>query len=184
MTDPYDPTQAPPPSWAMPIAAGAALSFIATSVLFLVSHLHGALSVASCCCLLPMSWLPYGGFTALVARQRDPFLTPGQGFTVSFIGVGLGTILFAAIASQTIDPGLVEESAREAVEQSIASSGTPMTDEEKEAMIDTVVETAPFVPMIFAVVDTVMAGFAGMLIVLMLRRREAGPPMHMGDPSG
>lgn len=166
----------PTPSWAVPIAAGAFGTFVLL-LLFGIGQTVPQASVAltsACCCAA--GFLPYGFLPAWIATRRDPRLTPGQGFAVAFIGVGLGTVVWAVLNTpsfQQVDPALLREWFETAQE------GMPVEQRRSKEEIDQMFETTraliPYVPAIYATVTTLLAGFVGMLTVRIVRGR-ARPP--------
>jgi hypothetical protein len=167
----------PPPSWAPPIAAGAALTFSLQLLFQLVQALPvPALQLAGCCCCLA-GFLPYGAVPAWIAARRDPWLTAGQGFAVAFIAVGLGSIAWALLAAgmtAAVDQDALRQGFRDAQE------GLPdeqrLSQEQVEAMVDFARRALPYVPALHAAVTTVLAGFVGMLTVGIARGRRPAPP--------
>lgn len=181
----HQPDHLASPSWAVPIALGA----LGTFALLLVFGAGQALPVpglqmAACCCCAA-GFLPYGVLPAWIAVRRDPRLTGGQGFAVAFIAVGLGTIVWAALvasAESAVDPATLRESLEQAREGMPADQR--MSDEDLTQMVDAVQELLPFLPALYAVVTTVLAGFVGMITVGMVRRRRRAPrdPCEDTDP--
>ena len=173
------------PSWAMPITIGAGLTIVGFGLLQLIAAIGGLASVASCCCLAPSACAPIGFLTIVWARRRDPLLTPGQAFAIVFIGAGLGSLSLAATASLLTMPGRDELAslASQAVDDVIAQQGRPLTAEERQAMIDLFVSTAPYTPLLFAAWHTLTAAIVG-LFTASLSQRRYEPPLHLGDHDG
>ena len=89
---PLPPAAPPSRSWALPIAAGATLTF-ALHAPALLDHLFW---LPMCCCA-GLTAAPVGLLPAGLALRRDPYMGAASGFAVAFIGVGLGAVALAAV---------------------------------------------------------------------------------------
>jgi hypothetical protein len=134
-----------------------------------------------CCCAL--AFAPFGIFPAWLGRRRDPRLTPGQAFSLAFITVGLGSVLWAApniLQGRTPDRTAVR---RHLVDlQQDVPEESRRSSEDLDAAADFIVAWMPYLPAIHAAITTLLAGFAGMLTVARMaaagQRREPSP----GEP--
>ena len=174
--------QIPPPSWVPVIAIGALLTMLAQLAGYMLPALLPQVGCfSSCCCALEP--IPIGIVPALLAHRRDPALTPGQGFAVSFIATGLGSAIVALISILGTDQqgrAEYERIARETV-QSInesAPAADRLTPEQVDASVATMMSVMPYVPVVLAMVFAVAAGVFGLLVVGMLRKRSAPPPVN------
>jgi hypothetical protein len=159
--------------WGSPIAAGAAFAFAAWMVVSLLLGLaqDGALIAPCCCC----GRIPLIGFVpAMLLLRRDARLTPGQGFAVSFIAVGIAELAIAAVAvlfgpmpslpSQVVE--MIEASGREA----------GLSEAEVREQVEMLESLLPYVPILAAAFATLCAGVVGAATVALLRRRAGEPP--------
>jgi hypothetical protein len=166
-----DSTPLPPqPSWAVPIAFGALFTFV-LQALIAVGQAVPVVQFAACCCCA-VGFVPSGFVPAFLAARRDPHLTAGQGFAVSFIAVGIGTIAWAVIGALSVssqDPQLIRDAVMAAQEGLPADQR--LEQEELDALTDFLRAVLPFVPAVQAAVTTVFAGIAGMLSVGFAKRR-------------
>jgi hypothetical protein len=163
----------PAPSWASPIALGATVSFLGSSLLVLLGNFGGP-GVVACCCVLPLAFLPFGFVPAAMAQRRDPSLTPGQGFAVSFIGVGLGMVLWAGVqfAIQSSSGAVQEQHVRQALEDALRQNPDKrLTDEQIDELVGAVAGLLPYVPVLFAGIVSLLAGAVGAVTVSLSRRR-------------
>ena len=167
----------PSPSWAVPIAIGS----IAT---FLTLLLCGALQstgtaqfamVAACCCV--GGFLPYGLLPTWVALRRDPSLTAGQGFSVAFIAVGIGTIFWAGIVAwnfEPVDPELLRQAFQDA-QQSVPKDDR-MTDAQIQELVDLSGRMMPFLPAVYATITSLLGGLVGLILVAISRGSNRPEP--------
>lgn len=172
------------PSWSVPIAAGSVVTFL---TLLLVGALQstGAAQfamVAACCCV--GGFLPYGLLPAWLASRRDPLLTVGQGFSVAFIAVGIGTIFWAGIVAWNFEPA-DPELLRQAIQD--AQQGVPENDRMPDPQIDDLVELTgrvmPFLPAVYATITSLLGGLAGSVLVAVTRRSRRRDP-DLEDATG
>lgn len=132
----------------------------------------------NCCCSLEA--FPLGVLVAYMAWRRDPTLTPGQGFSVSFIACGLGTAVTALILiieSPTNRPEFVSEF-REALQEvnQDTDPAAKLSPEMIEQFSQTAAAMAPYVPAVGALVCTLLAALSGLVTALALRGRHREPP--------
>ena len=166
MTPPY---LAPsPPSWMPAIAAGALCTGF-TGIL-------GQLLTGTSCCCCPLHVVPLGVLPAVWMLRRDPALTPGQGFAVSFIANGLGAIA-SAITELLLnaDPqkrATMHADAQRYLEELSRNSKQPMTPDEMADRLAVIDGILPYLPVVYAAIFTVIAGMCGLFAVGMLRRRR------------
>lgn len=164
----------PTPSWAVPIAVGAAAAFVAQVFPVALQMLPGVLGGLGCCCCAAGPLV--GAVPGWVAARRDPRLTTGQAFAVAFIAVGLGSVIVAAVfvagASQ-LDQAEMERSMREMLRtlNEGAPAGNRMTPEEIDESIAMMKTLAPYGPIVTAALTTVFGGLFGMLGAALGRRR-------------
>lgn len=160
------------PSWAVPIAFGAVFTFVLQALLAVGQALPVMPVQFAACCCCAVGFLPSGFVPAFLAARRDPLLTAGQGFSVAFIAVGLGAIVWAmlgALSASSLDPQLIRESV-EATQTGVPAEQR-LSSEELDELVAFLVRVLPFVPAIQAAVTTVLAGFVGMMTVGFAKRR-------------
>lgn len=176
---PHDSPGTSAPSWSLPIVLGALLVVIGLT-LAAAAMGSGQTMLAGgglCCCAL--AFTPFGIFPAWLGRRRDPHLTPGQAFSLAFITVGLGSVLWAApniLQGQTPDRTAVR---RHLVDlQKDVPEENRRSSEDLDTAADFIVAWMPYLPAIHAVVTTLLAAFVGMLTVARMaaRARPRGPP--------
>ena len=93
----------------MPIAVTAMVTVLVQWVPFLFAGIAPQLACATTCCC-GVGWIPVGVLAALLVMQRDPLITPGQGFSVSFIATGIGSVvsaIFWILQLQSADPDVL-----------------------------------------------------------------------------
>ena len=173
-----------PPSWFVPIALGALFTVLAQMAPTMLAQLYPPASLAwPCCCTLEI--LPIGILPAFVALRRDPNLTAGQGFTVSFIACGMGSIVTAinlVLQVRQLDPDELREALRHGMEEMVREGATELEPAEIERVVEGVVTGLPYLPVVAASVVTLLAAVCGLATVSILRRRAQVPP-HQG-PAG
>jgi hypothetical protein len=167
-------------SWRLPILAGAMTT---AGLMLLVSLLPklGTLGFAASACVCCGALLPVGYLPAAIAFRADPTLTRGQGFAVSFIGVGIGVLVVTIqqiLQLQDLDPAALDRDLRPQIEELLRQTGgKEPAPEEIEAAIESMRKVIRYAPVAFAAFLTVVAGFVGMLTVgLMGGRRQPWPP--------
>lgn len=187
------PLQPPPPSWLPTIFVGA-LAVVAVQLLLAafgvvasavapagpVPGVVAQCSLLCCCALQP---LPIGAFIGFMAWRRDPALTPGQGFAVSFIAAGVGTLIMAVpqvLSASSVDDR--ERQIREVLQQMNETATTKMSPEAIQEVASGAAELTPYIPVVSALVVTVFAGICGLFTVGYLRSRGA-PPVVPTPPS-
>lgn len=154
------------PSWAIPILVGSLVSFLGHSVFTYASSGNEAVSLASCCCVIPVGFVPYAALTVLLALRRDPSLTPGQGFTVSFIAVGLGLAIWGGLTGMNADPVAIETVLRDSMhEQILSNPGSGLTLEEADELAASMASFAPYGALVVALVSALLAGVVGLMVV-------------------
>jgi hypothetical protein len=171
-------------SWLPPIVIGALVTYAGSALLIwaMFAGLPGVGVVAQCACTL--AFVPFGAIPAWLTFRRDPALTPGQGFAVAFIAVGLGSVLWAGarIASSEV-PRLDTPAIREAIERS--QEELPADERASAEQIDATIRFLeavwPYVPAILALLLTVFGGLSGLVTAVILQARganhaRAGPP--------
>jgi hypothetical protein len=82
--------QPPRPSWALAIAAGAAV----TAVLHAPALYQNVLWLPVCC-TVGCTGAPVGILPAVLVLRRDPYLGTGSGFALGFVSIGLGALVLA-----------------------------------------------------------------------------------------
>ena len=136
-----------------------------------------------CCCALET--LPMGLLPAWLARRQDPTTTPGQGFVVSFIAVGLASVIVALVMvmqSRGADPEVLRAKFLEQIEQ---MQPQPISQEDKVQMADMLISVLPYIPVLGACVITLLGGVWGMLgVFLGTRRNSPMPPPAPPLPPG
>jgi len=163
-----------PPSWTVPILVGALATLTTFGLGLLASQVLPMLGCACCC----GSFLPLGAISAWLAAKRAPRLTVGQGFTVAFIAVGAGAVAVAAMATWQIletgvDVTVLEEQLRSMPENA------ELSDEQIRQFSETVQQVIPYVPVVLAALQALLAGLCGMITVSILqgsRSRDRHPP--------
>lgn len=172
-----------PPSWAPPIALGALVSVLGVLGVVFVSGLLGNPSAAFAvlCCGTCSTPLLFGVLPPLVALARDPDLSPGQGFAVTFIGVGAGLIALAgwAVLSMTPEDMLViEDQLRQELEAQ-RNEGLAISDQEIEEQVDMTRRLFPYVVPLMGLAGSLLAGMIGAVTVSVLRGRRLPPTERM-----
>ena len=172
---PYEPAA---PSWLPTITVGALTTLLVQFLtLLLPAVLPGLGFVGSCCC--GVAALPLGLLVAVMAWRRDPTLTAGQGFTVSFIACGLGTAVTALllIVESPNDREGFRREFRDMMREvnRDADPATRLAPEVIEQFADTAAAMAPFVPAVGAIVCTVLAALTGQVTVMVLRSQRYPP---------
>lgn len=173
----------PPPtaSWLPPILFGAALTVMLWVLPDLLAGLLPALFPMTHCCCCGYA-LPIGIVPALIASRRDPSLTPGQGFAVSFIAAGIGSWLVAGLgvlAAREAGRDQFAENVRQVLEawNERAPADQQLSGEELEQSIAFWATVAPYVPVLLATVLTVVAGVLGLVTIVVRSRRARQAPL-------
>ena len=179
MTQP--PPAIPPPSWLPTILVGSMtvilLQLFTQTALGVTFDSVVAQCAMLCCCAIQPA--PIGAFISFLALRRDPALTPGQGFTVAFIASGVGALIVAL--PQVLDAPSVSER-ESAVLQQLESVNEQMapadkfTAQEMQEAAASIAQLMPYVPVVVALVFTVIAGVCGLLTAGYLRGRIATTP--------
>ncbi|MFO1053491.1 MAG: hypothetical protein U1F36_14860 [Planctomycetota bacterium] len=161
-----------PPSWARPIVFGALHVVLVMLLLGSAMSMDGGAPTAlSACCAF--AFLPFGFLPAWLALRRDPLLSTGQGFAVSFIAVGLGISLWAVpmiLSAPTPDPRTIRKAVVEW--QKTVPEDSRMEADEVDRTVRMAVQVLPYLPALHAVWTTVLAGFVGMMTVARARRAQ------------
>ncbi len=168
-----------PPSWLMPIAVTAMATVLVQWIPFLLAGIVPQLACGTMCCC-GIGWVPIGALAALLVMQRDPMITPGQGFAVSFIASGIGSLLsavFWVVQLHSADPAVLEQDMREILDESNRQldPAQRLSADQIDDTVASMVDALPYVPVIMAIVYTALAGVAGLFTVLLLRRRARLP---------
>lgn len=164
------------PSWVLPILIGAlsviGMMFTLEGLAFVVSP--GVALVLGCasCCFSPAI---LGFIPAFVGIIRDPGLQPGEGFALSFIGVGAGSLVLLGVVYM----GTSIEEMRDQGEEAIRGSFEAMQDDpnftlseaEQEKAIDAGRAIFPYLPLGMAMATSLLSGLLGLVSVLILRGR-------------
>lgn len=183
-TPPLDSIPAFRPSWALPIMAGAGGTILWQLLItvFGASLGSGATVVMSCCgcCGFP---IVLGSLPALLALSRDPDLRPGEGFTVSFIGVGAGVMVMLVAMYMEVSIAELRENlvamARESIDSVTADQpDLDLSEAERQEMIEFARTVAPYMPLGVALLATLMSAVCGMISVILMRGRRR-PPQSM-----
>lgn len=174
MSTPYPPEH--PPSWVVPIAAGALATFGLQSLTLLLPVLWCAT-----CCTCGLSGVPVGFLPAILAVRQDPNMSPVQGFAVSFIATGIGALAVAfvvmGVQGWEVPPDALEQIREGLTELNRdAPAGEQLSPEEIEGFVDTFGQLAQFLPVIASGLVIVMGGLSGMVTVSFMRRRALRPP--------
>ena len=166
------------PSWAPPILVGAGMVLL-WQLLFSVlgaSLESGALATLSCCgcCSFP---LVLGLPPAFMALRRDPNLQPGEGFAVSFIGVGAGVVLTLAILYLNTPIADLRDGIEEEIRRSIElmkqqQPDLELDEEQRQGAIEFARSVAPYMPLAIGLVVALSCGAVGMISVIFLRGRR------------
>ncbi len=177
MLDEPEPPDLRHPSWLPPIAIGALATAAGTMLLLglVFSGIPSASTPAQCCCSI--AFVPFGALPAWLAFRRDRRLTPGQGFAVAFIAVGLGSVLWAG--SMVLTHGMPEFDAaglRKTLEEQ--EQKKPENERVPQEQVDRVIafmqQVWSFVPAVVALLLTVFGGLSGLITASILRSRA--PP--------
>ena len=156
---------APRPSWALPIACGAA-----ATCLFTWPALHDNLLWVPVCCTAPLFGGAIGMVPAALALRREPSLGAGSGFAVAFIAVGLGSV--PMVAATLLRGFTVDESAIEALRKDF-------TPDEIDPLVDVALRLGPTLAVVGAGLLALAAGVTGAVLagwVERRQRRRAPPP--------
>ncbi len=167
-------TDSPAPSWTGPIVIGAITTVLTQLMVSVLAAVVPA--AASCCCMFEA--IPLGLIPAWLAVSRDPRLTPGQGFAVSFIAVGIGSLCVAVVASlelRSVDTTALRHELMQMIAQWAEASGQPMPEAERAARAEQLIGMRQYVPAVVATVLTVLAGITGMIGVRFARQRARIP---------
>lgn len=144
----------------------------------MVIRLVTGMQPTSCCCCCPLEVVPLGVLPAMLMLRRDPALTPGQGFAVSFIANGIGSIVLAVSDLVRFDgqarDALIADF-RQQLERLNERAEQKLTAEQMDDLVNAMAAIQPYVPVVFAAVFTVLAGMCGLFAVDFLRRRRALP---------
>ncbi len=112
-----------------------------------------------------------GFLPAFLAARRDAGVRAAQGFTVSFIAVGLGAFLVAcgSMLFSEISAGLRTE-VSDVMDQAMADAGRELTPEERTEMLDTVMTFMKYSPVTGAILLSVCGGIVGALTAYFVNR--------------
>ncbi len=170
-----------PPSWVTPIAIGAVFAFVVGGLPMLFTGARGPDSVGLSCCCGMVLFVPFGFLPAFLALRRDPYTTPGQGFTVAFIAVGIGQILWAIMQSLGIDSDSIAEFESQLREFMQAANQEQPADrrlaaEDLDAVVESVVRMLPYLPVFTAGIVSLLSGLVGLFSVAVFRSRRPPEP--------
>lgn len=170
----------------MPILFGAAVAFLTTALLGLLTSIPNAAANFAACCCCAGTFVPFGVVPSIVALRRDPGLSVAQGFAVSFIAVGVGMIAWTVVVTMSGGRNVDETELRRLFEeaQQQMPADNRWTEQELDAAVASAAGILPYVPVLAAAIVTLLSGLIGSLTVAMLRPRHRHPPLHTGDPSG
>jgi hypothetical protein len=157
---------APRPSWALPIACGAA-----ATCLFTWPALDNNILWLGVCCFAPLVGSAIGMVPAALALRREPYLGAGSGFTVAFIAVGVGSV--PMVAATLLRGFAVDEPSLEALKKDF-------TKEEIDRLVDFALRFGPTLAIVGAGLLAFAAGVIGAVLAGWVerraRRRRAPPP--------
>jgi hypothetical protein len=161
----------------LPILIGAlaaiALQFLLEGLALVLSPEVGAALTCASCCASPML---LGFIPAFVGIIRDPGLQPGEGFALSFIGIGAGSLVLLGVIymgtsiEEMRDQG--EEIMRGSLEVMADNPDFSMSEEEQANLLEASRTIFPYVPLGVAMVTSLLSGLFGLISVLILRGRS------------
>lgn len=170
------------PSQVPPIFFGVLVTLLTWFLMKLLSNYAPEVAgFIACCC--GFSFVPPGAITGFYAASRDQNLKPGQGFIVTFIGVGLAHV---GLAAWSVSGHLGAE--RDEWEQEIRrvvedanEQHSQLGADEIEQVIATIVAVAPYLPILFAAIATLLAALCGMGMTALVRSGRIGM-VNQGPP--
>ncbi|MDP6929493.1 MAG: hypothetical protein QF412_07320 [Planctomycetota bacterium] len=161
------------PSQVPPIFFGVLVTLLTWFLVTLLSdYAPEVAGFAVCCC--GFSFAPPGAITGFYAASRDQNMTPGQGFIVTFIGVGLAHVGLAAWSVYVSTGGdELEQQIRRVIEETNARH-PQLEAGEIDQVIAALVEIAPYLPILFAAIATLLAALCGMGLTALVRSGRIG----------
>lgn len=162
-----NPLPAPAPSWFAPIAIGALATFLLHSLALVVPVFW----LASCCC--GATGVPVGFLPAFLAIRQDPDLSPGQGFAVSFIATGIGSLGVAFLVMVVLGWNMTPED-RDRIRQFFERE-QQLSPQEIDQAVEITGQLIQFMPLIASGMVIVAGGLTGLVTGLLMRRRALPP---------
>ncbi|MCY2957630.1 MAG: hypothetical protein NT107_11390 [Planctomycetota bacterium] len=166
------PPSTPPASWQIPIAIGALI----TTLLHLPAMVRHELWVPMCCCAGFLG-APLGMLPAALVLRKDPHLGSASGFAVSFISIGLGVIVPAAV---TLWHGFrIDDLALDMLRDEWLQQGVSKVEVDK--VLDGLLGVGPMSVVATAAIAALSAGVIGAVVAGLTdrrhRRRALPPPV-------
>ncbi len=131
-------------------------------------------ATAGCCCG-GFGSLPLGMVTALVAYRRDPMMLPVHGFSVAFIGIGIGQAILALVQFmqfRKVDLVEVKLIMRDAAHEGLVTQDKTMSAQEVDEGLDMIVSAMSWTWAATAGATTIFAALVGMLTIVILQSRR------------